>query len=93
MEIDPGNVVIMQLEVNAVEYFYAKGTVSAGMDMAFHYKMTKSLISGDLMAWKIYEDVPHSMYSELSNSDRRTTTTNFIRLLDLEEVNILTRGS
>ncbi|CAM9319040.1 unnamed protein product [Pylaiella littoralis] len=82
----------MHLEVNAVEYFYAKGTVSAGMDMAFLYKMTRSLISGDLRAWKIHEDRPRSMYSELSNSDRWTTTTNLIRLLGLEEVNILTRG-
>lgn len=86
--IDPGNVAMVHLEVNAVEYFYSKGTVMAGMDMNFLYRMIRSMSSGDLMAWRIYEDEPHVMHINLENSDRRTTTTNKLKLLDLEEVNV-----
>ena len=86
--IDPGNVAMVHLEVNAIEYFYAEGTVTAGLDMAFLYKMIRCMSSGDLMTWKIFEDEPHVMCIELANSDRRTMTTNKLKLLDLEEVNI-----
>lgn len=86
--IDPGNVAMVHLEVNAIEYFFAKETVTAGMDVSFLYKIIRCMTSGDLMTWKIYEDEPHVMHVELANSDRRTTTTNKLKLLDLEEVNI-----
>ena len=86
--IDPGNVAMVHLEVNAIEYFYAEGTVTAGLDMSFLYKMIRCMSSGDLMTWKIFEDEPHVMWIELANSDRRTITTNKLKLLDLEEVNI-----
>lgn len=86
--IDPGNVAMVHLEVNAIEYFYAKDVVTAGMDMSFLYKMIRSMSSGDLMTWKIFDDEPHVMHIELANSDRRTMTTNKLKLLDLEEVNI-----
>lgn len=86
--IDPGNVAMVHLEVNAIEYFFAKDTVTAGMDVSFLYKIIRCMSSGDLMTWKIYEDDPHVMHIELANSDRRTTTTNKLKLLDLEEVNV-----
>lgn len=86
--IDPGNVAMVHLEINAIEYFYCEGSVTAGMDMSFLYKMIRSMSSGDLMTWKIFEDEPHVMHIELANSDRRTMTTNKLKLLDLEEVRI-----
>lgn len=86
--IDPGNVAMVHLEINAVEYFYAKGTVMAGIDMSFLHRMIRSMSSNDLMSWKIFDDEPHVMCIELENSDRRTTTVSKLKLLDLEEVNI-----
>ncbi|CAM9154034.1 unnamed protein product [Ectocarpus sp. 8 AP-2014] len=86
--IDPGNVAMVHLEVNAIEYFYALNTVTAGMDVSLLYKMIRCMSSGDLMTWKIFEDEPHVMHIELANSDRRTNTTNKLKLLDLEEVHI-----
>lgn len=88
VSIDPGNIAMVHLVINAVEYFYAKGTVTAGLNMAFLYKMIRSLASGDFMEWRIYEDSPHKMHIELSNSERRTKTINTIKLLDLDEVDI-----
>lgn len=87
--IDPGNVAMVHLEVNAIEYFYAEGTVTAGIDMSFLlHKMIRCMSSGDLMTWKIFEDEPHVMCIELANSDRRTMTTNKLKLMDQAEVNI-----
>lgn len=88
VSIDPGNVAMVHLVINAVEYFYALGTVTAGINMAFLYRMIRSLTSGDFMEWRIYEDSPHVMYIELSNNERRTKTINTIKLLDLDEVDI-----
>lgn len=88
VSIDPGNVAMVHLVINSVEYFYAKGTVLAGIKMGFFHRMIRSLTSGDFMEWKIYEDSPHVMHIQLSNSERRTNTVNTIKLLDLDEVNI-----
>ncbi|ACH46832.1 putative PCNA [Feldmannia species virus] len=88
VSIDPGRVAMVHLVVNSVEYFYVKGTVTAGMNMAFLYRMIRSLSSGDYMEWRIYEDNPHAMNIELYNSDRRTRTVSSMKLLDLDEVEI-----
>lgn len=88
VSIDPGNIAMVHLVINSVEYFYARGTVLAGINMAFFHRMIRSLTSGDFMEWKIYEDSPHVMHIQLSNSERRTHTVNKINLLDLDEVNI-----
>jgi len=84
ISIDPGRVGMIHLEVNNIEYFYANGTVTAGISMRHLYHMIKSMSSGDFMEWRIYEDEPHRMEIELSNSDRRTKTVNSIKLLDLD---------
>ena len=81
VSIDPGNVAMVHLVINSVEYFYAKGTVLAGIKMGFFHRMIRSLTSGDYMEWKIYEDSPHVMHIQLSNSERRTHTVNKINLL------------
>lgn len=88
VSIDPGHVAMVHLVINAVEYFYAKGTVLAGIKMGFFHRMIRSLTSGDFMEWKIYEDSPHVMHIQLSNSERRTNTVNKIKLLDLDEVEV-----
>jgi len=88
VSIDPGNVAMVHLVINSVEYFYAKGTVLAGIKIGFFHRMIRSLTSGDFMEWKIFEDEPHVMHIQLSNSERRTHTVNKINLLDLDEVNI-----
>ena len=88
VSIDPGNVAMVHLFINHVEYFYAKGTVIAGIKIGFLYRMIRSLTTGDFMEWKIFEDNPHEMHIQLSNSERRTHTINSIKLLDLDEVQI-----
>lgn len=88
VSIDPGSVAMVHLVINVVEYFYAKGTVIAGLEMKVLYKMMRSLASGDFMEWKIYEDSPNEMHLELSNTERRTSTVNVLKLLDLDEVSI-----
>lgn len=88
VSIDPGNIAMVHLVINALEFFYALGTVTAGINMAFLYKMIRSLTSGDFMEWRIYEDSPHQMHIELSNNERQTRTINTIKLLDLDEVDI-----
>ena len=88
VSIDPGNIAMVHLVVNAVEYFYTFKTVTAGINMAFLYKMIRSLSSGDFMEWRIYEDSPHKLHIELSNNERRTKTINTIKLLDLDQVDI-----
>ncbi len=89
VSIDPGRVGMVHLEVNNIEYFYAKGTVTAGISMRHLYHMIRSMTSGDFMEWRIYEDEPHRMEIELSNSERRTKTVNSIKLLDLDEEDIV----
>ena len=88
VSIDPGKVAMVHLIINEVEYFYAKGTVTAGLDMAFMYKMIRCLTASDFMEWRIYADEPHAMYIELSNTERRTKTINKMKLLDLDEMEI-----
>ena len=88
VSIDPGRVAMVHLVINQVEYFYAKGTVTAGMNMSFLYRMIRCLTSGDSMEWKIFEDDPHTIHIELYNNDRRTRTVSSIKLLDLDEVDI-----
>lgn len=88
VSIDPGNVAMVHLVINAVEYFYACGTVTAGINMAFLYRMIRSLASGDFMEWRIYDDAPHEMHIELFSSERRTRTVSIIKLLDLDDVEI-----
>lgn len=88
VSIDPGRVAMVHLVVNAVEYFYTRGTVTAGMNMSFLYRMIRSLTSGDFMEWRIYEDEPHVMHIELYNNDRKTRTVSSMKLLDLDEVEI-----
>lgn len=88
VSIDPGKVAMVHLVVNDVEFFYAKGTVIAGINMAFLYRMIRSISTGDLMEWRIYEDDPNVMYIELSNNERRTNTVNKVKLLDLDQVEI-----
>lgn len=86
VSIDPGRIGLLHLEVNNIEYFYAKGIVTAGLSMLHLYRMIRSMTSGDFMEWRIYEDDIHRMEIELSNSERRTKTVNSIKLLDLDEV-------
>lgn len=88
VSIDPGCVAMIHLEINAVEYFFAKGKVTAGISILLLYRIIRSLTSGDYMEWRIYEDEPHSMYVEFSNNERRTNTINKIKLLDLDEMSI-----
>ncbi|CAM9255940.1 unnamed protein product, partial [Sphacelaria rigidula] len=88
VSIDPGNVAMVHLVINHVEYFYSLGTVIAGIKIGFLYRLIRSLTTGDLMEWRIYEDQPHEMHIQLSNSERRTHTVNKIKLLDLDEVDI-----
>ena len=88
VSIDPGKVAMVHLIINEVEYFYAKGTVTAGLDMAFMYKMVRCLTASDFMEWRIFADEPHSMYIELSNSERCTKIVNKMKLLDLDEMDI-----
>lgn len=64
MSIHPGNLAMVHLVVDAVEYFYSIGTVTAGINMAFLYKMIRSLSSGDDMEWKICEDSTHRMIQQ-----------------------------
>lgn len=89
VSIDPGRVAMIHLVVNNIEFFYAKDTVTAGINVVVLYKMIKSMTSGDFMEWRIYEDSPHKMEIELANSERRTKTVNSIKLLDLEEEDIV----
>ena len=89
VSIDPGRIGLLHLEVNNIEYFYAKGVVTAGLSMLHLYRMIRSMTSGDFMEWRIYEDDIHRMEIELSNSERRTKTVNSIKLLDLDEVDIV----
>lgn len=88
VSIDPGKVAMVHLIVNDIEYFYAKGTVVAGINMSFLYRMVRSLATGDLMEWRIYEDDPNVIHIELSNNERRTNTINKVKLLDLDEMEI-----
>ena len=88
VSIDPGRVAMVHLIINSVEFFYAKGTVTAGMNMSFLYRMIRSLTSGDYMEWRIFEDNPYVMQLELYNNDRRTRTVSDLKLLDLDEVEI-----
>lgn len=88
VSIDPGNVAMVHLVINHVEYFYTQGTVIAGIKVGFLYRLIRSLTTGDLMEWRIYENEPHVMHIQLSNSERRTHTVNRINLLDLDEVDI-----
>ena len=87
--IDPGRVGMVHLDVNNIEYFYAKGTVTAGVSMKILHHMIRCMTSGDFMEWSIYEDEPHRMYIEISNSERRTKTVNSIKLLDLDVEDIV----
>ena len=89
VSIDPGRVAMIHLVVNNIESFYAKGTVTAGINVVVLYKMIRSMTSNDFMEWRIYEDEPHRMEIELSNSERRTKTVNSIKLLDLEAEDII----
>lgn len=89
VSIDPGRVGMVHLDVNNIEYFYAKDIVTAGISMIHLYRMIRSMTSGDFMEWRIYEDDMHRMEIELSNSERRTKTVNSIKLLDLDEVDIV----
>ncbi len=84
VSIDPGRVGMVHLDVNNIEFFYARGTVTAGLSMKHLYHMIRSMTSGDFMEWRIFEDEPHRMEIELSNSERRTKTVNSIKLLDLD---------
>lgn len=84
ISIDPGRVAMIHLVVNNIESFYAKGVVTAGIHVLVLYRMIRSMTSNDFMEWRIYEDEPHRMEIELSNSERRTKTVNSIKLLDLE---------
>lgn len=86
--LDPAHIAMVHLVIDTVEYFYAKGTVSAGLHMAFFYKMIRSLSSGDCMEWRIYEDSPNDFEIEISNSERKTETTYKLKLLNLDEVDI-----
>jgi len=86
--LDPGSVAMVHLVIDAVEYFYAKGVVSAGLHMAFFYKMIRSLSSGDCIEWRIYEDSPNDFEIEISNDDRKTHVTHRLKLLNLEELSI-----
>jgi len=88
VSIDPGKVAMVHLIINDVEYFYTKGTVVAGINMSFLYRMVRSLSTGDFMEWRIYEDDPNVMHIELSNNERRTNTINKVKLLDLDEMEI-----
>jgi len=89
VSIDPGRVAMIHLVVNNIESFYAKGTVTAGINVVVLYKMIRSMTSNDFMEWRIYEDEPHRMEIELSNSERRTKTVNSIKLLDLDAEDII----
>lgn len=89
VSIDPGRVGMVHLDVNNMEYFYAKGTVTAGINVSLLYRMIRSMTSGDFMEWRIYEDDPHKMEIELSNSERRTKTISVLKLLDLEPEDIV----
>lgn len=86
--LDPGKVACLHVVVDAVEYFFAKGTVTAGLNMSFLYKIVRSLSSGDLMEWRIFEDNPEELHLEISNSERKTRTKSIINLLDLDEEEI-----
>jgi len=88
VSLDPGKIAMVHLLINDVEYFFAKGTVIAGINMSFLYRVIRSISSNDLMEWRIYEDEPHVMHIELSNNERRTSTINKINLLDLDELEI-----
>ena len=90
--LDPGKVAMVHLVINAVEYFFAKGTVTAGLNMTFFYKIVRSLTSGDLMIWRIYEDSPTDFHVEIINSERKTRTVSVLKLLDLDEVEISVPG-
>lgn len=90
--LDPGKVAMVHLVIDAVEYFFSKGTVIAGLNMSFFYKMIRSLTSGDLMEWRIYEDSPNEIHLDISNSERKTRTINVIKLLDLDTDEITVPG-
>lgn len=83
--LDPAQIAMVHLVIDSVEYFFAKGTVSAGLHMAFFYKMIRSLSSGDFMEWRIYEDSPHDFEVEISNTERKTDTKFVLKLLNLDE--------
>jgi len=83
--LDPGRIACLHVVIDSLEYFYAKKKVLAGLNMAFLYKMVRSLTSGDLMEWRIFEDSPTELHLEISNSERKTKTINAIKLLDLDE--------
>ena len=87
--LDPAKVAMVHLMIDASEYFYAKGKVCAGLHMAFFYKMIRSLSSGDLMEWRIYEDSPNDFEVEISNTERKTETTHKLKLLNLDEIEII----
>ncbi len=89
VSIDPGRVAMIHLVVNNIESFYVKDTVTAGINVVVLYKMIRSMTSNDFMEWRIYEDEPHRMEIELSNSERRTKTVNSIKLLDLDAEDII----
>ena len=90
--LDPGRVAMVHLVIDAVEYFFSKGTVIAGLNMSFFHKMIRSLTSGDLMEWRIYEDSPNEIHLEISNSERKTRTINVVKLLDLDTDEITVPG-
>jgi len=88
VSLDPGKIAMVHLLINDVEYFFAKGTIVAGINMSFLYRVIRSISSNELMEWMIFEDDPNVMHIVLSNNERRTSTINKIKLLDLDEMEI-----
>ncbi len=88
--MDPGRIGMIHLEINNVEHYECAYPIVAGMYVGYLYKMMRSMNSGDFMEWRIYEDDPNALQVLLINSDKRTRTTNTLKLLDLdiEEIEI-----
>lgn len=89
MSLDPLKVALLHLSAKS-EFYYCKDTIVIGINMIALYKMLRNLTTGGYMLeFTMTTQEPDVLSIVLMNSDKRTKTSNKLRLMTLPDETLL----
>lgn len=90
MTMDSSNVALvhLQLDGDKFEMFHCEKNLVLGVNMMCLYRLTKSIGNNDVLSLFVAKNNSNALGVKIVNTDKKTSTTFYLRLLDVDDVQI-----
>lgn len=83
MDSSKSSLVYLKLNADAFEEFHCEKETSLGISMQSMYKLIKTTGNHDILTMFVLKDVPHELGLCIENSERKSKTIFYLKLLDI----------